>query len=265
MSETLYIAENISFSYDRSTPVIDNVSVSINTNEVIAVIGPNGAGKSTLLKLLINLLRPDSGQIKFTGKNVIDIHPRELARHVSYLPQDDEIHFPFSVGEVVMLGRWPHTGAAYFDSPDDKLAAQLAMEKVGIEKWASRPVTDLSGGERARVLLARSLATQPDCLLLDEPASELDLKHRANTFSLLKDLSRENIGVVIVAHDIGSISRWADRMILMSDGKVIADDIPEKVLNENLLESAYGTRVKVLTDGENRAVFAVSGKSKGGG
>lgn len=208
------------------------------------------------MKLLAGLLKPSSGNIEFASKRLEKYHPRELARLVSYLPQEDEIHFPFTVGEITMLGRWPHSGGAFFDSKSDLEAAARAMEMVGISAWKDRIVSELSGGERARVMLAKAIASDPKCMLLDEPMSELDLKYRSESFQLLRKIVDSEVGIVVVAHDIGSVSRWADRFVLLADGKIQVDGKADEVLDRQVLEKAYGTRIKVLSDGIDRAVFA---------
>ncbi len=260
MAETLYIAGNIVFGYVPDKLVLDRVDFHVEAGELVGLIGPNGAGKSTLLKLLAGLHVPRSGEIRFEGYPLKRYSPRQLARRVAYLPQEDEIHYPFTVGEVVMLGRWPHSGGSFFDSPRDRLAASRAMDRVGVSEWAGRVVTELSGGERARVMLAKAVATEPACLLLDEPAAELDLKYRTDAYLLLRSLADEGIGVVVVAHDVGSVARWSDRLTLLSGGRVVADGPPGEVMAESVLERAYGIGVKVIADGKDRAVFARGGE-----
>ena len=259
MADWLFRTHRLEFAYNPGEPVLDRVDFSLSSGELVALIGPNGAGKSTLLKLLVGLHSPQQGTIEFDGKLIEEISPRDLARQVAYLPQEDEIHFPFTVGEVVMLGRWPHSGGAFFDSARDREAARRAMEKVGIEDWSARIVSRLSGGERAKVMLARAIATEPKCLLLDEPVSELDLKWRTDAYLLLRELVEAGMGVVVVAHDIGAVARWADRFVLLSKGKVLADAEPSEVLSESLLEKAYGVTVKVVADGRDLAVFPKPG------
>jgi len=259
MNQKLFTVENLKFAYEPGRAVLDLDNFHVSPGELVALIGPNGAGKSTLLKILTRLITPNEGSIRYSGVNFDDISPKDLARKVAYLPQDDEIHFPFTVGEVVMLGRWPHTGGAFFDSAKDIEISSRAMDAVGITDWSDRVITELSGGERARVLLAKAIATQPECLLLDEPVSELDIKYRAEAYSLLRSLAKTGVGVVVVAHDIGSVSRWADRMVLLSDGKVLTEGTPSEVLTEEILEQAYGLKVKVVADGDDRAVFPRGG------
>ena len=255
MTDLLYKVKDIEFGYRPETPVLKGVDFSVDAGEMVALIGPNGAGKSTLLKLMVGLLRHEKGGIEFDAKPLEKYSPRELAKRVSYLPQDDEIHFPFTVGEVVMLGRWPHSGGAFFDSPSDREAASRAMAKVGIPEWSNRTITELSGGERARVMLAKAIATESICLLLDEPVSDLDLKYRAEAYRLIREMADGGIGVVIVAHDVGPVSRWADRLVLMADGNVIASGTQDEVLTESNLKTAYGVEVKVIADGADRALF----------
>ena len=264
MVESLYIAKGIEFAYKPEAPVLRGVDFHIEPGELIALIGPNGSGKSTLLKLLAGLLRPQKGTIEFLGRTLDRIPPRELAREVAYLPQEDEIHFPFSVGEVVMLGRWPHSGGAFFDSKSDRDASAQAMKLAGIQDWGGRQITELSGGERARVMLAKAIATEPKCFLLDEPVSELDLKYRSEAYKLLRSLADEGRSVVVVAHDVGAVARWSDRLVLLAGGRVIADGSPDEVLTQSRLKDAYGIDVKVISDGPDRAVFAVSGGDAAG-
>jgi iron complex transport system ATP-binding protein len=256
MADTLYTARKLTFGYRPETVVIRDVDFAVRPGELVALIGPNGAGKSTLLKLLIGLHKPSGGSIEFNGRPLREYSHRSLAREVAYLPQEDEIHFPFTVGEVVMLGRWPHSGGAFFDSPSDREAASKAMTRVGISDWSNRVVTELSGGERARVILAKAIATQPRCLLLDEPVSELDLRYRAEAYRMIRELANDGLGIVVVAHDVGSVARWADRFVLMAGGEVVADGSQADVLNESVLSGAYGIGVKVISDGVDRAVFA---------
>jgi iron complex transport system ATP-binding protein len=260
MTDSLYIARQLAFSYKKDSPVLRGIDFTLSPGEFVALIGPNGSGKSTLLKLLVGLIKPDAGEILFDGKPLSGYPPRSLAKQVAYLPQEDEIHFPFTVGEVVLLGRWPHSGGAFFDSVSDRAAASRAMEMVGIERWSSRPVTELSGGERARVMLARAIATEPKCLLLDEPASELDLKYRYEAYGILKKLANDGKGVLVVAHDVGAVAGWVDRIALLADGKILASGKSDDVLTEPLLKTAYGIDVKVISDGVDRAIFAASGK-----
>jgi len=256
MNDLLYNVKGLAFGYHRDKIVLNDVDFSVRSSEFVALIGPNGAGKSTLLKLLAGLHKPIFGKIEFFDKPLNEYTHRALARDVAYLPQEDEIHFPFTVSEVVMLGRWPHSGGAFFDSPSDREAVRDAMERLGISQWADRRVTELSGGERARVMLAKALATRPKCLLLDEPVSEMDLKFRTDSYRLIRELANNGISVVVVAHDIGSVARWSDRMVLMAEGKIIADGPSEEVLDVKILGDAYKTGVKVIGDGIDLAVFA---------
>jgi len=264
MPDTLYTVKNLAFAYEPGKKVLDVDLFHVSPGEFVALIGPNGAGKSTLLKILSGLIKPASGVLEFKGKKFRDISSRELAKKVAYLPQDDEVHFPFTVGEVVMLGRWPHTGGAFFDSARDIEISSDAMKRVGISDWSGRLINELSGGERARVLLAKAIATQPECMLLDEPVSNLDIKYRAEAYAMLRSLVESGVGIVVVAHDIGSMSRWADRMVLLAGGKIVVDGAPSDVLKEDILERAYGLSVKVITDGNDRAIFPREIKTGGG-
>ncbi len=264
MNDLIYNATGLGFSYRTGEMVLRDIDFQLSPGEMVGIIGPNGAGKSTLLKLLSKLLEPSTGQLNLFGKPMSGLDPIHIALKISYLPQESEIHFPFTAGEVVMLGRWPHSGGAFFDSVVDREISSRAMQRVGIGGWENKLVTEMSGGERARVLLAKALAAEPSCLLLDEPVSELDLKNRTEAYSLIRSVADSGTGVVVVAHEIGAVSRWVDRLVLFGMGSIIADGTPDQVLTESNLEKSYGVKTVIISHGPDRAIFPVTGNTGGG-
>jgi iron complex transport system ATP-binding protein len=220
--------------------VIEDISVRLAPGEMLAVVGPNGAGKTTLLKAMAGLLPPASGAITLNDAALAQIRPAERARRIAYLPQGHVFHWPMPVADIVALGRLPH-GAGLTDlGGPDREAVERAMRATGIIDFAQRPVTTLSGGERARVALARVLAVEADVVLADEPVTSLDPRYQLIVLNILRDLARAGHAVVAVLHDLGLAARHADRMVALSAGRVAADGRPDAVLDAPLLRDVFG-------------------------
>ncbi|MBP1657722.1 MAG: transporter related protein, partial [Bacteroidetes bacterium] len=180
--------DNVSFSYISGTPTLRNVSLEVKRGEFLTLVGPNGSGKSTLLKLLDRIYLPDTGSIRLDEKALSAYARPDLARRIAYVPQDRDTAFPFTVEEIVLMGRAPHASGAMFESLHDRDIARRMMELTDIAHLASHPITNLSGGERQRAFIARALAQQPLVLLLDEPTAHLDIAHQVEIFRLLRSL-----------------------------------------------------------------------------
>ena len=238
-------AEKIRFAYG-GVPVIDDLSAEIVPGEVIAVVGPNGSGKTTLLKLLGGLLTPVAGTIRMNGADLTDLHPREIAKAIAWIPQETDIGFGYSVLDIVLMGRAPHLGGAWFEKAGDLDIARRAMDRTEVTPLAGRPIDAISGGERQRVLLARALAQETPILLLDEPTAFLDLKYQTAIYDLLERLAHvEGKAVVTVTHDLNLASLYADEMVLLKGGEIFTSGRPDEVLREDILETIYGTCVHV--------------------
>lgn len=232
------------------TPVLEHVSFEAEGGSLIGLIGPNGAGKTTLIKALANLLAPTSGSVLVDGKSLSAWNREALARRVGYLSQNRTVHWPVTVERLVSLGRLPHRGPWDGLSESDQAAIQQAMELTDVRTLGPRTVTTLSGGELARVLLARVLSGDPQIILADEPASGLDPGHRLQVMESLRDMARGGRLVIAVLHDLTLASRFCDRLILLQDGRVAADGAPQSVLTPERLERVYGVRaVAVEQDG----------------
>ena len=224
--------------------VLRSASLDLSQGEFVAIAGPNGAGKTTLLSLMAGLTAPSSGQCLFLGCEAHRWKRREFARRVALVVQTEPTAFPFTAEDVVYMGRMPHAMGLY-ENAVDRAAVAKALEQT--ETWAlrSRDFRTLSGGEKQRVILASALAQQPDVLLLDEPSNHLDLQHQLSLHHLLRDLSRAGLLVVTVTHDLNLIGAYAERLVLMHEGRIRADGPPARILNSEMIEEIFRVRAEV--------------------
>ena len=230
-----------------------DLTLSIAPREVLGVIGPNSAGKTTLIRLLTRVVSPSRGEILLDGRPAAALDPWELARHVAVVPQEMPQAFPFTVGELVLMGRYPHAPARFFESPDDRAIAREAMATTGVLDLADVPLALLSGGERQRAMLARALAQRPRLLVLDEPTAHLDLRYQVECAALLRRLNAEQgVAVLLVSHDLDLAAELSDRLLLLSEGRIARLGTPEEVLDEALLAAVYGCAVSVDTSPTGR-------------
>lgn len=228
---------------------LDGVSTALRPGEVTAICGPNGAGKSTLLECLAGLLPPQRGTVVLDGAPLATLLPRERARAIGYLPQDGEIAWDLSVRNLVALGRLPHgdRGEAQVDA---------ALAALDLEPFSNRPVSTLSGGEKARALLARVLAGEPRWILADEPLAALDLGHQLALVAHLRKAARDGAGVVLVLHDLALAINHADRVLVLDKGRLAADASPEVALDPALIERVWGVPARWLGEPGERALIA---------
>ncbi|WP_442816605.1 heme ABC transporter ATP-binding protein [Streptomyces sp. NBC_01304] len=224
--------------------VLGGVSLEARAGEVLALVGPNGAGKSTLLAALAADLPATAGVVRICGRPTQEWGAAELALRRAVLPQAAALSFPFTVAEVVRMGRAPWAGTPLEDSDDEAVAAALAATEVA--SFATRPFSALSGGERARVALARVLAQRAPLLLLDEPTAALDLRHQELVLRICRERAAAGDAVVVVLHDLGLAGAYADRVAVLHAGVVAADGPPSEVLEESLLSRVYRQPVEVL-------------------
>ena len=238
---------DLSFAYDKR-PVLKGVNLRLKSGEVVGLIGPNGVGKSTLVKLAAGLLRPDSGAVKLFGRPPGDWRRRDLARVLALVPQGAYLPPTFTVWESALLGRTPYFGFLGMARERDRGVTRRALEWVGIAHLADRLVGELSGGDRQRVVLARALVQEPHCLLLDEPTTHLDIHHQVAILSLVRQLAaQEGLAVLTVLHDLNLAATFADRLVLLVDGQVVAQGTPAEVLRRERLVTIYGESVAVLS------------------
>ena len=242
---TVIALDTVGFRYDVNW-VLKNISCEIVRGEFAGLLGPNGSGKTTLLKIIDGMLQPQEGRVFISGVPLSSIRRQALAKTIAVVSQDFRMTFPFSVQEVVLMGRSPHLAKWRFEGETDLLIARKAMEMTDTLHLAGRDMEQLSGGERQRVLIARALAQEPQILLLDEPTAFLDIKHQMDFFDLVKSLNRTiNLTVVAVTHDINLASLYCDRLILMRDGRIAVQGRPEDVVSEENIAQVYRVRVQV--------------------
>jgi len=239
-------ARSLSFRYASLRAVVD-VSLMLPRGQMGALIGANGSGKSTLIRLLAGLLAPESGEVVFDGAPLSILHPRERAKRIAYVPQSTSTVFPFTALEVVLTGRSPYSGRFRFENAADKKIAMAALDALDAAHLWSRHITELSGGERQLVSVARALAQEPLVMLLDEPASALDLKHRTQLARALRRLRDERgITVLMVTHDLMLLDSAADLIFAMKCGHVVANGAPEMVLSDRVLGVVYDAPVRTM-------------------
>jgi iron complex transport system ATP-binding protein len=236
--------EDVTFGY-RGTPVVEGVRLRLQPGELVALLGPNGAGKSTLLRLATGILRPNQGRIRLQGRDVRELARPEIARRVAVVPQEFSLQFAYTVRQLVVLGRLPHTGVWRVARAADREAVRAALAATQTEALADRVFQELSGGERQRVLLALALAQEASILLLDEPTAHLDIKHQVEVLELLRRLHLERgMTVLAVLHDLNLAARYFPRLVLLDRG-VLADGPPAEVLDSALISRVYQTPVQV--------------------
>ncbi len=235
-------ARGVSFAYSEGgAEAVRGASLAVGRGRLAAIVGANGSGKSTLVRLLAGILKPSGGEVFLGGVPLSAVEPRVRARRVAYVPQTISTVFPFSALEVVLTGRSPYTSRFRFESARDVEAARAALEAVDAAHLEARPVTELSGGERQSVALARALAQEPECLLLDEPSAALDLKHRAGLVRHLRRLRDEqDMTALIVTHDLMLLDPAFDSVFAMRRGETVAAGAPSEVLRDEVLAGIYG-------------------------
>jgi len=219
--------------------IVRDASLTLNAGELVALVGPNGAGKTTLMRALAGLI-PADGTIALDGRPLSSLKARERARAIAYLPQGHVFHWPMSVAAIVMLGRAPHADTFSSTTPDDRAAVARALAMTETEAFADRAVTTLSGGERARVALARALATQAPVLLADEPTAALDPRHQLTVMELLRQAARGGGAVLAIMHDLTLAARFADRVAVMDRGAIVADGDPAVAMSHERLAAVFG-------------------------
>jgi iron complex transport system ATP-binding protein len=250
---TIINCSNLGFSYN-GTAVLNGITLSIAPGKMVGILGANGAGKSTLLKILCGVLKPKSGEALFNDKALSKMDRRDIAKGIAYIPQDPMFAFPFTVNEVVLMGRAPYIGRFEFEREQDKEIAKKAMETVGIIHLKNRMISEVSAGERQLVSIARGLVQEPEIMILDEPATYLDVKHRTEIMNILRSLKEEKgISVLAATHDIFSSLFYFDEIMILKDGNVLAHGKADQIINNEILSAAYG--IEVIVRKENGRVF----------
>ncbi len=234
----------------EGVPVCRDVSLHLPRSQVTALVGPNGSGKSTLLRTLARLHRPDRGAVILDGRELSGYRTRELARRISFLTQSPLVPAGISVRDLIAYGRHPHRGllARTLDS-DDQAAVCWALEATNLTELAARPLDQLSGGERQRAWIAMSLAQRTELLLLDEPTTHLDIRYQIDVLDLVRSLVDDHgITVAIVLHDLNQAAAYADRMLVLADGRIVATGAPSRVMTEQVIQDAFRIETTIIAD-----------------
>ncbi len=238
----------VSFSYPGKK-VLDDISMSFASGMFCGIIGPNGCGKTTLLDLLAKHRRPTSGRIAYKGKNLGSYSTKELAKEIALVPQDFYINFPFTVKEVVMMGRYPHIPRFSVPSAEDINIVQDIMEKTEVSEFTGRFITELSGGERQRVVFARALAQGSHVLILDEATSNLDINHSLSLLNICeKRMKQQGRTVISVMQDINLAAVYCDYLVFMSGGRIVRHGATKDVLNPDMIRKVFNVDAKVYTE-----------------
>jgi iron complex transport system ATP-binding protein len=244
-TESLVTLRGVSFRYAEEL-VLDGLDLDVRRGEFLGLLGPNGSGKTTILKLVAGILAPRAGTIELEGRPIESYRGRSRARRIAYVSQQLPFEFPFTVLEIVLMGRFPHRPAVTLDSPEDVEIAREALHFTDTLRFEGRYVFELSAGERQRVYLARALAQRPSLLLLDEPTAFLDLPHQVSLFDLLDRLHRDQgVTIVSVSHDLNLAGQYCERLVLLRDGRVMYSGTPEEVLAREPIEDVFGGSVFV--------------------
>lgn len=238
--------------------VLTDASLALCQGEITAIIGPNGAGKSTLLACLAGLRTPDSGAVTLGKVPLTRITARERGKRIGFLPQVAEVNWDIDVATLVSLGRLPHQGR-WGQSKADAAAIASALAATDTAQFGSRVVGGLSGGERARALLARVLAGEPEFLLADEPLANLDPRYQFESLALMRQMAKRGVGVVLVVHDLGHAMRAADRVVMMDGGRIVADGDPAAVLTPERIAAVYGVTSHLVTLADGALGLLLSG------
>jgi iron complex transport system ATP-binding protein len=241
-----FAVSHLSFSYGLA-----DATFQLPKAGLVAIAGPNGAGKSTLLGIMAGLRTPYLGSCLYSGTEVRRWSRRDFAQRVSFLPQALRLEFPFTAEQVVFMGRTPYAGG-WFESPEDHEAVARAMDTTDTLEFRDRDFRSLSGGERQRVILASALAQEPETLLLDEPTTFLDLKHQLSMYRLLAGLSRSDMLIVTVTHDLNLALQFSDRLIVLDQGRIAADGAPQDVLTTGLIAQVFGVQAELYARTEGR-------------
>lgn len=237
--------ENLHTGYGKKE-IVHGVSFSVPDGEFVCIIGANGCGKTTMLKSILGLLRPFSGSVRVNGVETLTLKERERARYFAYIPQAHVPPFPFSVADVIIMGRTPYVNKLAVVSDEDKRIAYEAMELLGLLDLADSTFTQLSGGQQQLVLIARALAQEPDILIMDEPTASLDFGNQQMVLKRMRKLADSGTSVLMVTHDPDHALYCASRVIAMQKGAVIGDGTPEEVMTSECLRTIYDTDAQIL-------------------
>jgi iron complex transport system ATP-binding protein len=256
------VANNLSHSFGEDL-ILRNVSFQVPKRDFFIIIGPNGSGKTTLMKIIAGILTSQNSKLKILNRSINQYHRKALARIIAFVPQMLFVDFPFTVTEIVLMGRSPYLGMLGLEEKKDMEIARKAIAFTGLENLAHRKLDQLSGGEQQRVFIAKAICQEPDIILLDEPTASLDLAYQVRIMDLMEQLKTEKgITVVMVSHDVNLAAMYADHLLLLHKGQVLCQGLPDEVITYQTLEEAYGCTLLVDESplGKSPRVTLVPGK-----
>jgi iron complex transport system ATP-binding protein len=251
MSKILEI-NHAGFSYNQKENIFNDVNLSLENGDVLCILGPNGTGKSTLIKCMNGLLKLNSGNILINNQNIHSLNKNDLAKIIGYIPQSHNSTFAFSVFDVVLMGRAPHLSLTSVPGDKDYKIAEEALKSLGISHLTDKTYTEISGGERQMVLIARVLAQQPQILLLDEPTSHLDFGNQIRTLDVINKLAENGLSVIMTSHFPDHAFLSSNKVAIMNGGTIMEMGTPESVITEENMRRAYNIDVKIMEVDEHR-------------
>lgn len=248
--------KNLNFYYGDNH-ILKNISFNAESGSLWGLMGPNGSGKTTFFKCILGLLKPASCQIKINNIDYKKLNTQKLARLISYVPQEHKPPFPFTVKEIVLMGRSPYMGGIFGLKKEDYIEAEKAIDMVDIADIADKPVTALSGGQRQLTLIARSIAQNAPIMILDEPTSALDFNNQITIWKILKKLAENGKLIIACSHDPNHLLWFAENTIVIKNGEVLSKGLTADILNDSLLKEIYGNEYKIIQHNNNKVIQPV--------
>lgn len=240
--------QGLNFKYN-SRLVLRDINLEVEEGEILTLLGPNGSGKTTLLRCIVRIFNPEEGDIFIDGKQISKIKREELAKWISYVPQNEHSSFPATVFDTVLIGRRPHLN--WNPSNRDFKVVSTILHLLGLKEIALRDFNELSGGEKQKVLIARAIAQEPKIMLLDEPTSNLDLRHQLEVLEIVRNLAKEKgVSVIMATHDLNLVPRYSDKLVMLKSGKIFSMGTPEQVITSENIKSVYQVDATIYTQSQ---------------
>lgn len=252
----------LSFGYGERNN-LECIDLHVNPGEFVALMGPNGSGKTTMMRCINKILKIRSGNVKVDDVDILRLPMAEIAKICTTVPADAPLDFSLTVREFVSLGRTPFITSGWWEKKEDNDIIDRAMWDLGITRYADRRLHELSSGERARVLLAKGVVQTPKVILVDEPSAHLDIKYKVQVMEILKDLSKKGLSILIASHDINLLTRFCDRIVLLSKGRIVASGTAEEVVTKESIKEVFDIEVEIVTMNDTVYVLPTGSVMKG--